>query len=71
MEDESQQTYTNLIYMGGFLFFIGLTSLITRLVPNLDLRPKVQVHGVFAAMLVSAGVSIITMLLFLALSVVG
>jgi len=71
MEEESTKAYSNLLYVGGLLFFFGLSSALMKSAPNMDLRPKVNATGALAVLIVSVGVTVVVMLLFLAFSFVG
>jgi hypothetical protein len=69
--EEASSTYRGLLYVGGLVLFLGVFSLLRTVAPGLDLRPKVAARGATAALVVSAGVSLVTMLLFLVLGATG
>lgn len=69
--NESRSTFSGLLYLGGFVFFIGVFSTLLRLAPSMDLRPKLEVHGKMAVLIVSGGITVATMLIFSVMELVS
>jgi len=61
----------NLLILGGVIFCAGLTSVIYRIAPNLNLRPKIELEGMSAALIVSAAISAVMGGIFYVMSMFG
>jgi hypothetical protein len=57
--NESKKTFSGLLYLGGAVFFIGAFSTLVKLAPTMDLRPKLEVHGKLAVLIVSGGITVL------------
>ncbi len=61
-------SFHGMLYLGGFLLFMGLLSLMMPHAAKLNLQPHLNVKGPFAVVVVSAGVSFAVSALFFLLS---
>ena len=68
---ESKNTYSGLLYIGGLVFFLGLFSTLIQVCPDLDLRPKLDLKGKPAILVASLGASLVVMIVFSILGLVG
>jgi hypothetical protein len=58
---QSASAYSGLMLLGAFIMFLGMNSILFKLMPNLDLRPRMELHGPMAIVVVSAAVSGVAM----------
>jgi hypothetical protein len=68
---EVKRGSASIVYMGGVLFCLGLFSLLSSAAHAIDLRPRIQLRGVAAALLLSVAISLVVVAIFLILSLVG
>jgi hypothetical protein len=68
---ETRQVSDGLLYIGGFLFFAGLISVLSPMAGRLSLRPKFPVDGMPAVVVVSAGLSLVAVSIFFVLGRLG
>jgi len=60
-----------IVYMGGLLFCLGIFSILSAASHAIDLRPRIQLQGVPAALFLSVAISLFVVVLFLVLSLFG
>jgi hypothetical protein len=64
-ENKQVESVSNgLLYLGGFLFFTGLYSVLSPLAAHFSLRPKINLDGAPALALVCAAVSAVAVVIF-------
>jgi hypothetical protein len=68
---ESANTYSGLMYIGGVVTFLGLFSILIRIAPQMNLRPRFEVQGPLAVFVVSVGITLVTMVIFFILGLVS
>jgi hypothetical protein len=68
---QTRQVADGLLYIGGFLFFAGLVSVLSPMAGRLSLRPKFPVDGMPAVVVVSAGLSLVAVSIFFVLGRLG
>jgi hypothetical protein len=71
LSGEAQHGFSNLLFIGGAILFLGLITAIRRALPDLDLRPRIPVTGVAAAAVVAFIITLVVMVLFVVLSFLG
>lgn len=68
---ESANTYSGLMYLGGAVTFLGIFSILIRVAPQMNLRPRFEVQGPLAVFVVSIGITLVTMAIFFILGLVS
>jgi hypothetical protein len=68
---ESERISDGLLYVGGFLFFIGLYSVLAPIAPRINLRPKINLDGAPALALLCAALSAVAVIIFFVVGRVG
>lgn len=62
--EESQKVLDGLLYLGGFLFFIGLYSILAPFSAGMTLRPKLQLDGSAALLVICAVLALVAVSIF-------
>jgi hypothetical protein len=65
---EAQTAYSGFRYLGALLFCGGLLSLLLPYAARIDFRPKLELRGVPAVLFLSAGVTLVVLVLLIVLS---
>jgi hypothetical protein len=68
---ETRQVSDGLLYVGGFLLFAGLISVLSPLASRLSLRPKFPLDGMPAVIVIAAGLSLVAVSIFFVLGRLG
>ncbi len=71
ISQDAKEAYTGMLFIGAVLTAFGLFSVLKPYAANFDLNPKIDIRGVPAVALVSAGISCALMGIFMVLSLVG
>jgi hypothetical protein len=71
MSQGAKQAYTGMLFLGAVLMTIGFVSVMKPHAHRFDLNPKIDIKGMPAVVLVSAGISCALMGIFMVLSLVG
>jgi hypothetical protein len=62
---ETGKVSMGLLQLGALLFFVGLCSVLSPVAPAFSLRPHIPVEGMRAVVVVSAGLAVVAMVIFL------
>jgi hypothetical protein len=62
--EESQKVSDGLLYIGGFLFFIGLYAILSPFSARMTLRPKLQLDGSAALLVICAVLALVAVSIF-------
>ena len=68
---EAEKNNFSILYVGAAVFWLGLLSLLGSRAHQLDLRPKLDVRGFPAALLLSFVISVVVLTVFWVLALVG
>jgi hypothetical protein len=67
----AQRAFAGMLFVGALIMAFGLVSVLRPYADRLDLNPKIDVKGMPAAVLISIGVSVAIMGIFMILSLIG
>ena len=68
---ENEKANFSIVYLGASIFWLGLFSLLANSASKLDLRPKLDLTGVPAALFLSFAVSLVVLIVFRVLAIFG
>lgn len=61
----------SIMIMGAVVLFLGLCSILVRYASSLDLRPKLNVQGAPAVLVLALGITLVTLFVFFVLALIG